>query len=186
MDSLQNHFIIAMPNLNDPYFERSVTFICEHNESGAMGLVINQPIDLSLEGMLKQIKIETIPDTLNNKPIFAGGPVARERGFVLHRRDMESSWASSVNISETISLTTSKDILEAIGMDTGPEHFLVSLGYAGWEAGQLEEELQSNAWLTIPADPDILFDTPIHKRWEYATEKLGINPWQITSDIGHA
>ncbi|AWB67202.1 YqgE/AlgH family protein [Saccharobesus litoralis] len=186
MQNLENHFIIAMPTMKDPYFSKTVTYICEHNDEGAMGLVINQPVDIKLDSLLKQIKIDVSADNLTDTPVYAGGPVGTERGFVLHRSEAENEWASSINISKELSLTTSKDILQAIGADLGPQDYLITLGYAGWSAGQLEKELQENSWLTIEADSDIIFKQPIHKRWEAATEKLGFNPWQISSDVGHA
>ena len=155
MQSLENHFIIAMPSMEDPYFSRSVTYICEHNDDGAMGIVINQPVELNLGELFKQIKIPTMGDD-NGQPVYAGGPVAQDRGFVLHSPVNEQNWSSSLQLADNIMLTTSKDILEAIAKQQGPEHYLVSLGYAGWSAGQLEGELQDNAWLTIGANADIL------------------------------
>jgi len=185
LESLQNHFLIAMPTMDDPFFARSVTYICEHNKDGAMGLVINQPVELSVEDLLTKLEI-VVPD--NNpslqRPVYSGGPLAQDRGFVLHSPDHD--WRSSIKLSDELSITTSKDILEAMGKGFPPEKFLMTLGYAGWDAGQLEEELASNSWLTIPADPDILFNTPSKERWQKAVAKLGIDLWQLGPDIGHA
>ncbi|NTS77836.1 YqgE/AlgH family protein [Catenovulum sp. SM1970] len=185
MQSLQNHFLIATSALKDGYFERSVTYICEHNEDGAMGLVINQPLEISVPELLKKIEIPTEDKVFEKRaPVYAGGPLSTEKGFVLHRTEL--GWRQSVNLSKNIMLTTSKDILEQMGTDLGPKDYLLTLGYAGWSAGQLEEELKENAWLTLAANEAIMFDTPIHMRWEAATALLGFNPWQLTSEIGHA
>ncbi len=185
LTNLQNHFLIAMPDMEDPFFHRSVTYICEHNEEGAMGLVINQPIELNVAKVLEQLEI-VVPEqsVMFDKPVFAGGPLARDRGFVLH--GSSNDWNSSAHISDDIMITTSKDILEAMGRNQAPENFILTLGYAGWEAGQLERELADNSWLTIPADPDILFHTPSSERWQRATEKLGFHAWQLGPGAGHA
>lgn len=185
MQSLQNHFIIAMPTLKDPIFERSVTYICEHDEEGAMGIVVNQPTNMSVSDLLTQISIETDDKIISaDKMVFAGGPVKQDRGFVIHPQQL--GWNSSMRVAENMMVTTSKDILKAIGTEAGPSDYLLALGYAGWSAGQLEEELQENNWLTIQADPKILFNTPISERWQTATEGLGFNPWQLSEEIGHA
>lgn len=185
LTSLENHFLIAMPTMDDPFFARAVTYICEHNNDGAMGLVINQPVDVTVESLLQQLEI-VVPSKspVLQKPVFAGGPLARDRGFVLHAPD--HGWRSSVKLSEQVMITTSKDILEAMGQGHAPERYLLTLGYAGWEAGQLERELAENSWLVIPADAEILFNTPIRERWQRATAKLGIEPWQLGPDVGHA
>lgn len=185
MQSLQNHFLIAMPDLEDPFFGRSVTYICEHNEDGAMGLVINQPVELTLPALLKQIDI-AIPqeETLEREHVYNGGPVGTDRGFVLH--PPQDGWRSSLKLSDEIMITTSKDILHAFGSPLAPQKFIFTLGYAGWDAGQLEEELTKNSWLTIPAEADILFNTPSAERWEKAAEKLGIDIWQLAPGAGHA
>ncbi|MFC0446469.1 YqgE/AlgH family protein [Pseudidiomarina halophila] len=185
LTNLQNHFLIAMPNMEDPFFHRSVTYICEHNEDGAMGLVINQPVELNVAKLLEQLEI-IVPEhsLMFDRQVFAGGPLARDRGFVLHSPDEE--WRSSARISDEVMITTSKDILEAMGSGKAPDKFLLTLGYAGWDAGQLEQELADNSWLTIPADPDILFNTPISERWQKATEKLGFHSWQLGPGAGHA
>lgn len=185
MKSLQNHFLIAMPDLHDSFFERSVTYICEHNEDGAMGLIVNQPVEMSLSKLLEQIEIKVPGDSaLQRAPVYAGGPVGTDRGFVLH--NPQEGWRSSLQLSDDIMVTTSKDILQSFGSTSAPDKFLLTLGYAGWDAGQLEEELANNSWLTIPADASILFETPSNERWQKATEKLGIDLWQLAPGAGHA
>ena len=200
MLSLENQFLIAMPSLADPYFNRSVTYICEHNEEGAMGLIINLPVNITLSDLLKQIEPtaeekENRADKSENDDhidshnsleqlVLSGGPLAQQRGFVLH--NTQQGWDSSLALSDEVMITTSKDILMALGTDRAPENFIVALGYAGWDAGQLEQELQNNSWLTIPADNDLLFNTPIEQRWKKATESLGIDLAHLSSDIGHA
>lgn len=185
MDSLQNYFLVAMPGMDDPFFERSVTYICEHNDEGAMGLIINQPADMSIPALLDQIEIK-VPgaSALERAPVYAGGPVGTDRGFVLH--PPQEGWRSSLQLSDDIMVTTSKDILHSLGSVAAPDKFLLTLGYAGWDAGQLEDELARNNWLTIPADPDILFNTPSAERWQKATQKLGIEFWQLGPEAGHA
>lgn len=185
LNSLENHFLIAMPSLDDPYFNRSLTYICEHNDQGAMGLVINQPTRMTLKELLEQADKDAI--VVENKAeqiVLAGGPVSQERGFILH--SPQSGWSSSMTLTDEIMVTTSKDILGAIGNETGPDNAIVTLGYAGWTAGQLEQEIQDNSWLTVEADTDILFNTPVHQRWQAAVNKLGIDVWQLGPDSGHA
>lgn len=185
IDSLQNHFLIAMPALGDSYFARSVTYILEHNKEGAMGIVINQPSTMTFRELIDQTnKDAIILDKYSEKVVLCGGPVHPDRGFVLH--SSQPGWNSSVNVSSEIMVTTSKDILAVIGNEKGPKKSMVALGYAGWEAGQLEQEIQENVWLTVSASPDILFETPIHKKWEEAVNKLGVDVWQLTQDSGHA
>lgn len=185
MQSFENHFLIAMPSMEDPYFARTITYICEHNEHGAMGLVINQPVGMSLKELLTQTdKDAVILEEKADDIVLAGGPVSQDRGFILHTT--QQGWSSSLALTSEIMVTTSKDILSALGNENGPEKALVTLGYAGWTAGQLEEELTNNAWLTIEADTEILFDIPIHKKWESAVQKLGVDIWQLGPDIGHA
>ena len=207
MESLENQFLIAMPSLNDDYFNKTVTYICEHNDEGAMGLIINMPVNITLHDLLKQIEendneqadednteIEQQGNSAGEENIslhysleqlvLSGGPISQNRGFVLHRT--QAGWKSSLALSDDIMITTSKDILLALGTESAPEQFMVTLGYAGWGPGQLETELQSNSWLTIDADSDILFNTPIEQRWKKATEKLGIDIAHLSSDIGHA
>ena len=220
MKSLENQFLIAMPSLASDYFNKTVTYICEHNDEGAMGLIINMPVNITLHDLLKQIEeddreesnksaTDQTPDDKSEKQleqapisgseggkddilldrtleqlVLSGGPISQNRGFVLHRT--QSGWKSSLALSEDIMITTSKDILMALGTEKAPDQFVVTLGYAGWGPGQLEAELHANSWLTIDADNDILFNTPIEQRWQKATEKLGIDIAHLSSDIGHA
>ena len=184
-ESLENHFLIAMPTLHDPFFKRTVTYICEHSAEGAMGLIINHPIDINVGDLLQKIDIDTthIGDAYPNA-VYSGGPVQTDRGFVLH--SPQPGWNSSLRLSDEIMVTTSKDILEAIAGNRSPDRFMITLGYSGWTAGQLEQELAQNSWLTIPADPDLLFNTPANQRWEKAAEKLGFDMSQVSCDVGHA
>ena len=182
--NLTNHFLIAMPNLADPNFFHTVTYLCAHNDDGAMGIVINRPLELLLSDMFKQMDIIYNPDKAGNTPVFHGGPVQTDRGFVLHRP--QSDWDSSIQVSEQIEITTSRDILQAIANGDGPVESLVALGYAGWAAGQLEQEIKGNAWLCAPADCDIIFNTTIDKRWQLAAHTAGIDLDKLTGEIGHA
>lgn len=181
---LTNQFLIAMPSLMDPNFYQSVTYICEHNENGAMGIIINQPVDLSVEELMEQMNLITEDPQLEFIPIYRGGPVDEEHGFVIHQP--HGRWESSMPVSAEIAVTTSNDIVHAMAAGRGPERYLVALGYAGWGPGQLEQELLDNAWLNGPADPKIIFETPAEKRWEEAAALLGINIHQLTMDAGHA
>jgi len=183
--SFENHFLIAMPTLEDRYFSRSLTYLCEHNEQGAMGLVINQPTTMTLKELLQQVDESIVIDPPDaDRHVLAGGPVAQDRGFVLHTS--QPGWGSSLQLTPDIMVTTSKDILASLPTEQRPEHSIVTLGYAGWTAGQLEEEIQQNSWLTVEADLDILFHTPIHKKWQAAVNKLGVDIWQLAPNIGHA
>ena len=184
MESLENHLLIAMPTLKDPFFNKTVTYICEHNEDGAMGLIINVPVNITLNELLLQFREddETLPAL--EQMVLSGGPVAPDRGFVLH--SPQKCWSSSLALTSEIMITTSKDILMALGTENAPENFVVTLGYAGWGSGQLEKEISENSWLTTPADADILFDTPYEQRWQKATERLGIDLAHLSNDIGHA
>lgn len=184
MDSLENHLLIAMPSLGDPYFNKTVTYICEHNDEGAMGLIINLPVNLTLNELLSQIEADVSDAPILSQQVLTGGPVAQDRGFVLH--SPQKGWSSSLALSDDIMITTSKDILLALGTEDAPENFMVTLGYAGWSPGQLEKELQENSWLTIPASKELIFNTPIEQRWKKATESLGIDIAHLSSDIGHA
>ncbi|GAM77575.1 protein yqgE [Vibrio ishigakensis] len=185
--NLTNHFLVAMPSMKDPFFKRSVIYICEHNENGAMGIMINAPIDITVGGMLKQVEVEPeLPqdqDSLN-QPVHNGGPVAENRGFILHQP--KDKYQSSIDMTEALSMTTSKDILEVLGTTDEPDRYLVALGYSGWEAGQLENELAENSWLTMEADPEIIFTTPVQERWNSAVKSLGIDVAQLSTQIGHA
>lgn len=183
-DSLENHFLIAMPSLEDPFFARRVVYICEHNEEGAMGLVINHPLELTLEELLKQAELVSGGDSALDTPVYLGGPVSPERGFVLHTP--QASWASSLRLTPDLMITTSRDILEAMGTDAEPDDYLILLGYSGWSAEQLEDEIKENSWLVIPADSHLLFDTPCDDRWHKAAECLGIDIRMLGSEAGHA
>ena len=182
--SFRNHFLIAMPALVEGLFAHSVTYVCEHSDQGAMGIVINQPMGLPLRDILDHLDIDDARSHLDD-PVMAGGPVQTDRGFVLHRTS-EQRWESTIVITEEISLTTSRDILNAMAHAQGPSDTLVALGYAGWGAGQLEDEIASNAWLTLPADSAIIFEVPVAQRLTAAAAKLGVNMALISSSAGHA
>jgi putative transcriptional regulator len=185
MLSLENHFLIAMPSLAKSYFERTLIYMCEHNKEGSMGIVINQPVGMTLLELLKQVDIKTPIDEEKGKEIVrAGGPVSEDRGFIIH--SSQKGWDSSLQLTSNLMVTTSTDILSVLGNDDAPAKSITALGYAGWEAGQLEDEIQQNSWLTVEADESILFDTPIHLKWETALRKLGIESWQLTDNVGHA
>ena len=182
--NLTGHFLIAMPAMADPYFARSVTYVCEHNAEGAMGIVINRPIDMKLDDLFSQINLELNDDSLAGKPVYFGGPVQIERGFVLHQPVGE--WQSTIAVSQDTGLTTSKDILEASAHGGGPKKMLVTLGYAGWSAGQLEQEMMQNAWLSVPASDSIIFDTPSDERLSAAMGLLGLDFARLSEEAGHA
>jgi putative transcriptional regulator len=182
--SLTNHFLIAMPMLMDPNFHRTVTYICEHNTDGAMGIVINQPLDLQLGEVLTQMNIEAINPEILHRTVFFGGPVHTERGFVLH--SPAGKWESTLKITEQIGITTSRDIVSAVAEEKGPPRCLFALGFAGWGAGQLEQELSENAWLSGPADLRVIFSTPPEQRYNVAAALLGVDINSISSDVGHA
>ncbi len=186
MDSvnLTRHFLIAMPAMVDPHFARTLTLVCEHNERGALGLVINRPTDLNLHGLLEQIKVPAAAATFRGVPVHYGGPVQVDRGFVLHQP--LGAWQSTLAVGPDIGLTTSKDILEAVARGAGPPQILVTLGYAGWAPGQLEHELAQNAWLTVPAQPEILFDMPAAERLAAAMQALGVDYASLSDVAGHA
>jgi len=183
-DCLRDHFLLAMPGLDEGIFAHSITYICEHGESGAMGIVINQPLDLSVGEIFEHLQIETEGD-FNELPVLAGGPVQIDHGFVLHR-NCEKTWEASLKITPEITLTTSRDILRAIAAGDGPKDHLIALGYAGWAAGQIEQELAANSWLTLPADSDIIFSTPAEARLGAAAAQLGIDMNLISIEAGHA
>jgi len=183
-DCLRDHFLLAMPSLSEGIFSHSVTYVCEHGESGAMGIVINQPLDLSVGEIFEHLQIEAVRD-FSHMPVMAGGPVQIDHGFVLHRNALPE-WEASLRVTDEITLTTSRDILRAIANDTGPEEHLIALGYAGWSAGQLEQELAENSWLTLPADSEIIFSTPAERRLGAAAELLGIDMNLISGEAGHA
>ena len=182
--SLTNQFLIAMPALHDPNFYHSVTYICEHNEEGAMGIVINHPTDLHLGDVLDQMDIPIGSPAAATQTLFLGGPVQTERGFVIHQPAGE--WDSSLLVSQDIAITTSRDILSAIADGNGPDRVLVALGYAGWGPGQLEQEIAENSWLNCPMDNAILFEKPTEKRWKAAASLMGVDLNLLSNDIGHA
>jgi putative transcriptional regulator len=182
--NLTHHFLIAMPAMMDPHFANSLTYVCEHNPEGALGIVVNKPIDMTLSALFEQIEIPLADAELQEAPVHFGGPVQVDRGFVLHRP--LGNWQSTLAISDDLGLTTSKDVLEAVGRGEGPREVLVSLGYAGWSAGQLEQELAQNAWLTVEADADLLFTLPAEQRLSAAMRLLGIDFSRLSEDVGHA
>ncbi|MCW9024845.1 MAG: YqgE/AlgH family protein [Gammaproteobacteria bacterium] len=181
---LSNQFLIAMPALEDPNFSHTVTLLCEHNNEGAMGLIINRPTSLSLAELVAQLNIDPGEPNMANVPIYHGGPVQPEQGFVLHSPLGE--WESTMEIAPDLGLTVSQDIIEAIAHGVGPKHFQIALGYAGWGAGQLEEEIIANTWLNGPANNQIIFETSVDERWQAAATTLGIELAQLSNDVGHA
>jgi len=182
--SLANHFLIAMPSLADPNFARSVTLICEHSEEGAMGIVINRLTDLRLRDIFEQLDIKADKPATAESAVYLGGPVQNNRGFVLH--EPIGNWESTLSVTDTLGVSTSRDILEAIAHNRGPEKFLVALGYAGWGAGQLEREITENSWLSGPASRDILFALPVEHRWKAAAQLMGIDLTTLSGEAGHA
>mgnify|MGYP000735820853 CR=1 FL=1 len=186
--NLTHHFLIAMPGMEDASFARSVVYLCEHSERGALGLIINKPTDISLEGLFEKVDLTLGRADLTHQPVFLGGPVQTERGFVLHDRpaDDAAAYASSLLVPGGLAMTTSRDVLEALSGGNGPRRVLITLGYAGWGAGQLEDELSRNGWLTVDADPAIIFDTPAEQRYQRALSLLGIDPAFLAQEAGHA
>jgi len=189
--NLTNHFLIAMPNMADPYFSKSLTYVCEHNEQGALGIVVNRPIDMTLQALFERLSLNMKDTARADAPIYFGGPVQTDRGFVLH--EPAGDWQATLKVPagkdgnrDTIGLTTSKDILEAVGRGEGPAKMLVSLGYAGWSAGQIEHELSQNAWLTVEAKDAILFDLPADERLPAAMNLLGLDYARLADQAGHA
>ena len=182
--NLTQHFLIAMPAMADPHFSKTLTFICEHNEQGALGVIVNRPIDMTLHALLEQIDITKPSDACKLAAVHYGGPVQIDRGFVLHMP--AGAWQSTLTVGDQIGLTTSKDILQAVARGDGPQQMLVTLGYAGWAPGQLEHELAQNAWLTVNADTRILFETPAAQRYDAALKLLGIDLAMLSDDAGHA
>ena len=179
-----HHFLIAMPAMADPNFAHTLTFVCEHNKDGALGIVVNKPTDMMLATLFEQIEVPLANADVGKTPVHFGGPVQIDRGFVLHRP--LGNWQSTLAISDDIGLTTSKDVLEAVARGEGPTSVLVSLGYAGWSAGQLEQEIAQNAWLTVDAAPQIIFDVPASDKYDAALRLLGVNSSQLTGHAGHA
>lgn len=184
LPSLKNTFLIAMPALRDPQFFHSVIYICEHNAQGAIGIVVNQPLPMTLGDIFHQLQIKIEVPDLGQQAVFSGGPIHRERGFIFHPTG--THWESSLEISSEITLTTSPDILRAMADNKGPKEFLVALGYSHWQPWQLEHELSANSWLSGPASADVLFRLPIEKRWRAAAALLGVDIDKLSDDIGHA
>jgi putative transcriptional regulator len=181
---LTDHFLIAMPNMADPYFSRTLTFICEHTDQGALGLVVNRPIDMTLAALFERLNLESGARGLAELPVYFGGPVQTDRGFVLHAP--VGKWSSTLPVFDRLGLTTSRDILEAVSRGAGPARMLMALGYSGWAAGQLEHELQQNAWLTVAAQDSIIFDVPAEERLPAAMELLGVSYATLADEAGHA
>ncbi len=182
--SLTNQLLIAMPGMQDPNFASTVTLICEHNADGALGIIINRPLDLKLGGLFEQLDLGSTDETMLNAPVMAGGPVGVERGFVLH--DSTTEYENSLAISSEIRLTVSRDIIDDMASGHGPDKCLVALGYAGWSAGQLEDEILANSWINVPATASLVFDTPFSERWAEAAESLGIDLSRMGPEAGHA
>ena len=182
--NLTDHFLIAMPNMADPYFSRTLTYICEHNEQGALGVVINRPIDMTLGALFERLSLTLSSEDLSKISVYFGGPVQTDRGFVLHQPIGE--WQSTLSVQDRVGLTTSKDILESLGQGAGPEKLLVTLGYSGWAPGQLENEIKQNAWLTVVAKDAVIFDLPVEERLPAAMGLLGIDFASLSDEAGHA
>ena len=191
--NLTHHFLIAMPGLEDESFSRSVVYLCEHSERGALGLIINKPSKLSLQGLLQKVDLGLKREDLREEQVFTGGPVQTDRGFVLHEPmviegapENESAYASTMTIPGGLEMTTSKDVLEALSDGAGPKRVLVTLGYSSWDEGQLESEIGENAWLTVEADPDVIFSTPVDERYDRALGLLGLKRWMLSPESGRA
>lgn len=182
--NLTNQLLIAMPALDDPHFSHTVTYICEHNDEGTMGIIINRPHELSLGTLFSQMNIDPVNDELKTLPLYEGGPVKPEHGFVLHHP--VGDWEITLPTEANIGLTASRDIIEAIARGEGPDEFIIALGYAGWDAGQLEQEIIDNAWLAGPANEEIVFKSPTAERWTSAASLLGVDITLLSSDAGHA
>ena len=191
--NLTNHFLIAMPGLTDEIFAKSVVYVCEHSPRGALGLVINKPTDITLKDLFGKVDLPLLREDLTGRPVFQGGPVQTERGFVLHEpvfsaldQPEQPVYASTMTIPGGLEMTTSKDVLEALATGSGPRKVLVTLGYSAWGEGQLESELGENSWLTVDADQAVIFDTPVEERYEKALSLLGLQSWMISAQVGHA
>lgn len=182
--NLSRQFLIAMPNLADPVFSRALAYVCEHSERGAMGIIVNRPLGMNLSSLFEQIEIDLHRPDVADLPVCFGGPVQTDRGFVLH--EPIGNWQSTLAINDELGLTTSKDVLQAMGEGGGPQRLFVTLGYAGWEAGQLESEIAQNSWLTVDADPRIIFDVPADERYDAALALLGIDMAMLSEETGHA
>jgi len=191
--NLTNHFLIAMPGLVDDLFGKSVVYVCEHSPRGALGLVINKPANMNLPALFDKVELPLKREDLQGDPVFQGGPVQTERGFVLHEpiyigpdNKNETLYASTMTIPGGLEMTTSKDVLEALSSGAGPKRVLITLGYASWGEGQLESELSENSWLTVDADRAVIFETPVEQRYERAMGLLGLQSWMLSNQIGHA
>jgi putative transcriptional regulator len=194
--NLTNHFLIAMPRLEDEQFSRSVVYLCDHSERGALGLIINRPSDINLKALFEKVDLGLAREDLANAPVFQGGPVQTERGFVLHEaikaestegeQASDAVYASTMTIPGGLEMTTSRDVLEALSQGGGPQRVMVTLGYASWGGGQLESEIAENAWLTVNADKRLIFDTPVADRWDQALALLGLQSWMLSPDVGHS
>ena len=193
--NLTHHFLIAMPGLMDESFSRSVVYMCEHSDRGALGLIINKPSTLQMLDLFEKVELNLGRTDLIGIPVFQGGPVHTERGFVLHEPlsiatdssdSSESAYASTLSIPGGLEMTTSKDVLEALSTGAGPKRVLITLGYSAWAQGQLESELAENSWLTVQADPQVIFDTPIEQRYDRALALLGLQAWMLSPQAGHA
>ena len=191
--NLTHHFLIAMPGVEDASFSRSVVYLCEHSERGALGLIINKPTPISLEGLFEKVDLSLGREDLTLQPVFQGGPVQTERGFVLHEAmrgpqesEDESPYASTMTIPGGLEMTTSKDVLEALAHGAGPRRVLVTLGYSAWGEGQLESELAENSWLTVGADVSVIFEAPVQERYDRALGLLGLQSWMLSPEAGHA
>jgi putative transcriptional regulator len=182
--SLAGQLLVAMPSMLDPNFQQTVTYICEHSDSGALGIIINRPMDMDISEVLMQLSLEPREEGHLHQPVLQGGPVQSERGFVLH--ESPHNWDSTTEVGHSIYVTTSQDILSDVAAGNGPGRMLMALGYAGWEAGQLEHEIRQNAWLTVPASPDIVFETPFQDRWQAAAKSIGIDPASLSLYAGNA
>ena len=187
--NLTNHFLIAMPGLDDEAFAKSVIYMCEHSDRGALGLIINKPSDIKLKNLFEKVELPLHRTDLTESPVFHGGPVQTERGFVLHESMMpgsEAVYASTMTIPGGLEMTTSKDVLEALSTGAGPRRIFVSLGYSSWAEGQIESEISDNSWLTVEADLGLIFDTPVEERYARALMLLGLESWMLSPDAGHA
>ncbi|WP_295995505.1 YqgE/AlgH family protein [Rugamonas sp.] len=185
--NLANHFLIAMPSMEDPVFSGTVVYVCEHNENGVLGVVINKPTDMTMQVLFERIDLKLqagLDMPISDAPIMFGGPVQDDRGFVLHTPG--TRYSSSLTVTDEVAFTTSIDVLEAVAAGTGPSRMLVSIGYSGWSPGQLEDEIGRNGWLTVGADARILFEMPVEERYVAAMRLLGIDPLMLTSEAGHA
>jgi len=186
--NLTNQFLIAMPGMADDTFAGAVVYLCEHTEKGALGLVINKPIDIKLKNLFEKVELPLTREDLADAPVYFGGPVQTERGFVLHEHtgDGGGHYNSTLTIPGGLEMTTSKDVLEALSNGTGPKRVLITLGYSGWSAGQLEDEMSRNGWINVGAAPEVIFDTPVEKRYERALSLLGIDLRMLSQEAGHA